>query len=97
MKIKFYYQVYDLLPFVIAMVISNSITCISFDEYLIFKCNKLYDGVMELSGSLAKDVYSALKVWAEDDERGKSAVDERTFYIVPNRPPMLTINTFTTA
>ncbi|MFJ8064920.1 hypothetical protein ACIQYS_09825 [Psychrobacillus sp. NPDC096426] len=66
---------------------------IEFSEQLTFKAGKLYlPNGTALTGALADGVSHKLKVWAEDNQGGKSTVAERTFYVVPNRAPSLTVD-----
>lgn len=71
---------------------SDGVTLIPFNKLLTFKSGKLYDGATEISPNLAEGTAHTLKVWAEDDQGGKSVVEERTFFVVPNRAPTLSIN-----
>ncbi len=57
-----------------------------------FKSGNLYDGATAVTGTLNEGVPHTLKVWAEDDQGGKSVEQIRTFYAVPNRPPALTVD-----
>jgi len=77
----------------IATAISDG-SNIPFNKTLIFKQNKLYDGGTAVTGDLAEGAQHTLKVWAEDDQGGKSKEQIRVFYVVPNRPAILTINPF---
>ncbi|WP_060210493.1 Ig-like domain-containing protein [Sporosarcina koreensis] len=79
----------------IATAISDGATAIPFNRQLTFKGGILYDGETAITSALAEGVAHTLKVWAEDDQGGKSTVAERTFHVVPNRPPTLTIDPFT--
>jgi len=73
--------------------ISDGKTPIAFNKALTFKGGILYDGATAITTALAEGVVHTLKVWAEDDQGGKSTtIAERTFYVVPNRPPALTID-----
>lgn len=77
----------------IATAISDG-SNIPFNKTLIFKQNKLYDGDTAITADLAEGAQHTLKVWAEDDQGGKSTEQTRVFYVVPNRPATLTINPF---
>lgn len=72
--------------------VSNGTTPLTFNKQLTFKNGKLFDGETSLTGDLAEGTAHQLKVWAEDDQGGKSADQIRSFYVVPNRAPSLTIN-----
>jgi hypothetical protein len=79
----------------IATQISNG-SAFPFNKVLTFKQNKLYDGANAVTADLAEGTQHVLKVWAEDDQGGKSAEQIRTFYVVPNRPATLTVEPFST-
>ncbi|MGE7021982.1 Ig-like domain-containing protein [Solibacillus cecembensis] len=66
---------------------------IPFTKQLKFVGGKLYDGDTPITGSLTDGVPHTLKIWAQDGDGGQSAITERTFYVVPNRPPVLTVDT----
>lgn len=78
----------------IATGISDGVTPIPFNRQLTFKAGKLQNNGVDVTGELAEGVAQTLKVWSEDDKGGKSTIAERTFYVVPNRAPKLTINPF---
>lgn len=67
-----------------------------FSKSLTFKDGKLFDGNTALTGVLTEGTQYSVKVWAEDDNGGKSDVQTRYFYVVPNRPANLTIDPLTT-
>ena len=66
---------------------------IPFNKQLKFVGGKLYDGDTPITGNLTDGVPHTLKIWAQDGDGGQSAITERTFYVVPNRPPVLTVDT----
>lgn len=66
-----------------------------FNRSLTFKESKLFDGATAVTSALAEGTQHVLTVWAEDDQGGKSAEQTRTFYVVPNRPPKLTVDPIT--
>ncbi|MFJ7971334.1 hypothetical protein [Psychrobacillus sp. NPDC096389] len=74
--------------------ISDGTKSMPFNRQLTFKGGKLYEGETAISGALYEGTAHQLKVWAEDDKDGKSAEQIRTFYVVPNRAPKLTVNPF---
>lgn len=76
--------------------ISNGTTPITFNKTLTFKLGKLYDGNTVVSNALADGVNHTVKVWAEDEKGAKSAEHVRTFQVVANRAPVLTVNPVTT-
>lgn len=65
----------------------------TFGKQLTFRGGSLYDGDTLIASDLTDGVPHTLKVWATDDKGGTSAIVERTFYVVPNRVPLLTVNT----
>lgn len=65
---------------------------ITLSKQLTFKDGKLFDGETVLTGTLTEGVPHTLKVWAVDSEIGQSATIERTFYVVPNRAPLLSVD-----
>lgn len=64
----------------------------SFGKQLTFKGGSLYDGDSLIASDLTDGVAHTLKVYATDDKGGQSPIAERTFYVVPNRAPSLTVN-----
>lgn len=76
----------------IATAISDGTTPIAFNRQLTFRGGILYDGTTAVTSKLAEGIAHTLSVWAEDDQGGKSEIETRTFYVVPNRPPSLTID-----
>ncbi|EON70387.1 hypothetical protein [Lysinibacillus sphaericus] len=85
-----YYQIDSELRKVLATNLSQMQIALS--KQLIFKSGKLYDGETPITGSLADGIAHKLKVWAEDSEKASSAIDERSFYVVPNRAPLLSVD-----
>ncbi|TBV84320.1 hypothetical protein EW028_24265 [Lysinibacillus sp. OL1] len=86
-----YYQINNEPRKVLATNLSQ--TQISLSKQLIFKGSKLFDGEVAITGVLADGVAHTLKVWAVDSENGQSTTVERTFYVVPNRAPLLSVDT----
>lgn len=74
----------------------SSGTAISFAKNLVYKSGKLYDGATAITSTLAEGSQHTLKVWAEDDQGGKSTEIIRTFYVVPNRAATLNLDAFVT-
>lgn len=72
--------------------ISDGSTAEAFTKQLTFKGGALYDGTTQVASGLVDGVGYVLKVWATDDQGGTSTPIERTFYVVPNRAPQLTVN-----
>ena len=67
-------------------------TQISLSKQLKFKAGKLYDGDTAITSNLMDGVEHKLKVWAVDSENTSSSIVERTFYVVPNRAPLLSVD-----
>lgn len=89
-SVAVYYQINSEQRKVLATNLSQ--TQIALSKQLTFKGGKLYDGDTALTGTLADGVAHTLKVWAEDSEKASSANVERTFYVVPNRAPLLSVD-----
>ncbi|KAA0944059.1 hypothetical protein FQ087_18205 [Sporosarcina sp. ANT_H38] len=70
---------------------------IPFNLTLIFKGGMLYNGAEAVTPVLVEGGQHTLRVWAEDNQGGAPAEQTRVFYVVPNRPASLTINTFPSA
>lgn len=89
-SVTVFYQVNGEQRKVLATNVSQ--TQITLSKQLTFKGGKLYDGETALTGILAEGVEHKLKVWAVDSENGQSATLERTFYVIPNRAPLLSVD-----
>jgi len=89
-SVTVYYQINSEQRKVLATNLSQ--TQITLSKQLTFKGGKLYDGETALTGTLAEGVAHTLKVWAVDSENSQSTTIERTFYVVPNRAPLLAID-----
>lgn len=74
--------------------VSNGSSAIPFNKQLVFKGGKIYDGETAITDVLTDGNAYTLSVWAEDNQGGKSTVQTRTFYVVPNRAPSLVVNEF---
>lgn len=72
--------------------ISDRVTPIQFSKELRYTDGVLKDGASNLTSVLSAGTPHVISVWSEDGNGGKSAVESRTFYVVPNRPPTLTID-----
>lgn len=79
---------------IIANVSSGN--AISYAKNLTYKAGMLYDGATAVTSTLAEGSQHTLKVWAEDDQGGKSTEITRSFYVVPNRAATLTLDAFVT-
>nr|WP_054549316.1 hypothetical protein [Lysinibacillus sphaericus] len=65
---------------------------IALSKQLTFKAGKIYDGEIVLTDTLAAGIEHKLKVWAVDSENASSLIVERTFFVVPNRAPLLSLD-----
>lgn len=72
--------------------VSDGVTPIEFLKSLTYKDGVLKDGATNLTSVLVAGTPHVISVWAEDGNGGKSAVENRTFYVVPNRPPSLNVD-----
>ena len=68
---------------------------IALSKQLIFKGGRLYDGATVITGALVDGIAQTLKVWAIDSNGAESSAITRTFYVVPNRAPLLTVDPIT--
>jgi hypothetical protein len=89
-SVTVYYQINSEQRKVLATNLSK--TQIALSKQLTFKAGKLYDGETLLTTTLAEGVAHKLRVWAVDNENASSVEVERTFYVVPNRAPILGID-----
>lgn len=85
------YQINANAPRAIKAFVSTGIVE-AFSKTLKFKGGSLYDGETLIASGLVDGVAHTLKVYATDDKGGQSPIVERTFYVVPNRAPSLTVN-----
>ncbi|CAJ1003867.1 DNRLRE domain-containing protein [Brevibacillus aydinogluensis] len=70
--------------------VSDGVTPISFARTLTYRNKRLWDGATDVAGAdLAEGIDHILKVWAEDDQGGKSAEVTRKFRVIWNRPPSI--------
>ncbi|MGN7387708.1 hypothetical protein [Sporosarcina sp. SAFN-015] len=67
---------------------------VSFSKVLKYNSGSLFDGSTTVVASLAENVSHTLRVWAEDDQGGKSTEQVRTFKVIANRPPDITFKPF---
>ncbi|MEY9975720.1 hypothetical protein [Lysinibacillus sp. RC79] len=85
-----YYQINNEPKKVLATNLSQMQIALS--KQLTFKGGKLYDGDTVITGILSDGVAHKLKIWAEDSEKASSAIVEKSFYVVPNRAPLLSVD-----
>lgn len=70
--------------------VSNGSTPISFARTLTYSSKRIREGSIDVTGvDLAENTDHTLKVWAEDDQGGKSAEVTRKFKVIWNRPPTI--------
>jgi len=89
-SVTIYGQVNLESKFVMGIGLSNA--PIAFSKQLKFKGGRLFDGDIGVTRNLTDGVPHTLKIWAQDSDGGQSPITERTFYVVPNRPPILTVD-----
>ncbi|WP_052344231.1 Ig-like domain-containing protein [Bacillus ndiopicus] len=90
-SITIYAQVNNEQRIVLNVGLSNA--PVSFNKQLKFVGGKLYDDDTVITGNLIDSIPHTLKIWAQDGDGALSTITERAFYVVPNRPPILTIDT----
>lgn len=78
----------------ITAAVSDGSSAIPFSKSLVFKGGKILDGETAITDALTDGNAYTLAVWAEDDQGGKSVIESRSFHVVPNRAPSLTVNDF---
>lgn len=72
--------------------VSDGVAPIEFTQTLTYKDGVLHDGQTDITSILDKDIPHIVSIWAEDEHGGKSSVITRTFFVVPNRPPSVTVD-----
>ena len=88
------YKIAESVEKAITAAVSDGSNTIPFNKQLTFKAGKIYDGETSITDILTDGNAYTLSVWAEDNQGGKSTVQTRTFYVVPNRAPSLVVNEF---
>ncbi|MCM3239039.1 hypothetical protein M3589_15045 [Heyndrickxia oleronia] len=73
----------------IQSAISDGSTPIEFSKKITYSNKRVYDGETPLTNDLPENVDHKLKVWADDGQGGISTVEERTFRVIHNRPPVI--------
>ncbi len=73
----------------IQSALSDGSTPIEFSKKITYSNKRVYDGATPLTNDLAENVDHTLKVWADDGQGGISTVEERTFRVIHNRPPVI--------
>ncbi|WP_339216301.1 Ig-like domain-containing protein [Solibacillus sp. FSL W8-0372] len=90
-SVTVYAQINNEQRIVLGVGLSN--VPVTFNKSLKFKGGQLYDGETPVTGNLTDGLAHTLKVWAQDGDGAQSVINERAFYVVPNRPPILTVDT----
>lgn len=90
-SVTVYAQINNEQRIVLGVGLSNA--SVTFNKSLKFKGGQLYDVETPVTGNLTDGVAHTLKVWAQDGDGAQSVINERAFYVVPNRPPILTVDT----
>jgi hypothetical protein len=75
--------------------VSDGSNPINFSKALIFSGDRLYDGAVDVSGSLAEGVNHTLSVWAVDNQGGQSVLLTRTFTVHHNQGAIITVDPYT--
>ncbi|WNF07489.1 Ig-like domain-containing protein [Brevibacillus borstelensis] len=78
----------------ITSAISDGATPIPFSKVLTFRNGRLYDGNTDVSGQLAENTTYTVSVYAVDDQGGTSPSYTRSFKVILNRPPNITLNPY---
>lgn len=86
------YKIAESAEKALTAAVSNGSNSIPFTKTLTFKAGKIYDGETAITDVLTDGNAYTLQVWAEDNQGGKSAIQSRSFHVVPNRAPSLNVN-----
>ncbi|MGG4453226.1 hypothetical protein [Brevibacillus porteri] len=78
----------------ITSAISDGVSPIPFSKVLTFQNGRLYDGATDVSGPLAENTTYTVNVYAVDDQGGTSTSYTRSFKVILNRPPVITLNAY---
>ena len=88
------YKIAESVEKALTAAVSDGSNTIPFNKSLVFKGGKILDGETAITDVLTDGNAYTLSVWAEDNQGGKSIIQTRTFYVVPNRAPSLVVNEF---
>ena len=88
------YKIAESVEKALTAAVSDGSNAIPFNKSLVFKGGKILDGETAITDVLTDGNAYTLSVWAEDNQGGKSIIQTRTFYVVPNRAPSLVVNEF---
>lgn len=91
------YKIAESVEKALTAAVSDGSNAIPFNKSLVFKGGKILDGETAITDVLTDGNAYTLSVWAEDNQGGKSIIQTRTFYVVPNRVPVLSINDYDTS
>ena len=91
------YKIAESVEKALTAAVSDGSNAIPFNKSLVFKGGKILDGETAITDVLTDGNAYTLSVWAEDNQGGKSTVQTRTFYVVPNRVPVLSVNDYDTS
>ena len=86
------YKIAESVEKALTAAVSDGSNAIPFNKSLVFKGGKILDGETAITDVLTDGNAYTLSVWAEDNQGGKSTIQSRSFYVVPNRAPVLTVN-----
>lgn len=89
-SITIYTQINNEQRILLGVGLSNA--PVVFNKQLKFKGGRLYDGDTVITGNLTDGAPHIIKIWAQDGDGAESNIAERTFYVVPNRAPALTVD-----
>lgn len=91
------YKIAESVEKALTATVSDGSNAIPFNKSLVFKGGKILDGETAITDVLTDGNAYTLSVWAEDNQGGKSVIQTRTFYVVPNRVPVLSVNDYDTS
>lgn len=89
-SITIYTQINNEQRILLGVGLSNA--PVVFNKQLKFKGGRLYDGDTVITGNLTDGAPHIIKIWAQDGDGAESNIAERTFYVVPNIAPALTVD-----
>ena len=88
------YKIAESIEKALTAAVSDGSNAIPFNKQLVFRGGKIYDGETAVTDILTDGNAYTLQVWAEDNQGGKSVIQTRSFHVVPNRVPTLTVNDY---
>lgn len=78
----------------ITSAVSDGASPIPYSKVLTFQNGRLWDGVTDVSGPLAENTTYSVSVYATDDAGGTSTSFTRSFKVILNRPPTITLDAY---